>query len=58
MNGTITANEAASLIQRLAEALAEGRKHIPIVIEETGGSHNVWVGDRLAATIREEASNV
>ena len=54
MNGTITANEAASLIQRLAESLAEGGKHIPIVIEETGGSHNVWVGDRLAATIRNE----
>lgn len=55
MNGTISANEAASLIQRLAESLAEGEKRIPIVIEETGGSHNVWIGDRLAATIRREA---
>jgi hypothetical protein len=53
MQGTISAEEAAFLIQRLAEALATGDKRIAIRIDQ---HDNLWVGDRCAATIRDEVT--
>ena len=53
MKGTITANDAASLIQRLAESLASGLTNIPVNIDER---NNVWIDERVAATIRNRGS--
>lgn len=58
MNGIITADDAAFLIQRLAEALAAGAKNITVAIDEsaTNTYGNVWVNERIAATIRNEVN--
>lgn len=51
MNGTMRYSDAVSLIQRLAEALGEGKKDIPVVLDLIG---NLWVNDHVAATIHWE----
>jgi hypothetical protein len=50
MNSTIGVVDAVSMIQRLADELGTGKQKIAIRIEDNG---NVWVGERLAMTIRE-----
>jgi hypothetical protein len=53
LTGTITADDAAFLIQRLAEALARGHKYLDFTID---GSGNIRVAGHVAATIREEGT--
>jgi hypothetical protein len=48
VKGTIRYSDAVEIVKRLAEALGEGKKDIPVKISEMG---NLWINDHVAATI-------
>jgi len=53
MKGTLTANDAAFLIQRLAEELARGTKAIDFNIDKY---NNIRIGGYVAATVWDEGN--